>query len=186
METQIPKGVLAIKNIIYIFILCITLSSCFSQKKDRDISVLKVFFDNYRIENKTDSIFLGLDNSNIEIFKTYERYLNSKKEIQEFDFPINEIFLESERDNYRNQTIDKNIWDIDFKFFGNIYLKTDYLNKDEFLYLAKPIYTSNGKYALIYNRNGIKGTYFISSIEVYAKKKKSWRRIYKIKHFGLN
>lgn len=170
------------KNIIFFLTSIILLSSCLNND-NKDIALLKVFFENYKNEHKKDSVFIGLNNYNGDIFKTYQRYLKSKKNNQEFDFPLNEIFLKQEYKNFKNQAVDSiNTWDIDLNIFEGVFSKENYPDKDNFLYVSKPIYTIDEKYALIYCRNSIEDVYFTSSIEVYAKEENTWVKISKISH----
>lgn len=159
------------------------LFSCIEEKDITDVSLLKVYFNDYKRENKKDSIFLGLNNSNLMIFKTYERYM--KSENKEFKFPENQIFLEKEYNNFKNQIVENGNWNLDLNNFENVYLKKDYPNKNIFLYVSRPVYTIDKKYSLIYRYT--KGTeeqeYFINSIEVYKKLDNSWVKTSKISHF---
>ncbi len=172
------------KKLIYISILSIIIFSSCINRVNEDIALLEIYFNDLKFENKKDSIFFGLNNYNVEIIKTYERYLRTKKDLQEFDFPINEIFLKSEYDNFKNQVVDSSsTWNIDLNVFENVYPKTTYPHKNNFTYVSKPIYTIDEKYALIYGYiKGNEDVYFINSIYVYTKNDKSWIRISKIKH----
>lgn len=169
--------------LLILFIVTLFLFSCIGGKNMTDVSLLKVYFSDYRKENKKDSIFLGLDYSNLKVFKTYERYM--KSENKEFKFPENQIFLEKEYNNFKNQVVESGNWNLDLDNFKNVYLREDYPNKNDFLYVSKPIYTIDKKYSLIYRYiKGLEGeAYFINSIEVYKKLDNSWIKISKISHF---
>ena len=173
---------LANRKITFIIILIMSLTSCHAND-NKDVTLLKVFFENYKKAHRKDSIFFKLNNYNGEIFKCYKSHLKLKKQPYGLGFPLNKIFLKKEYDNFYKQIVDSiSSWNIDLIHFKDVYLQKKYLERENlmFLYVSKPVYTIDEKYALIYYRNEVEGVYFISSIEVYENKNNSWEKVSKI------
>ncbi|WP_299890281.1 hypothetical protein [uncultured Lacinutrix sp.] len=154
-------------------------------KTHTNIDLLKTYINNYKINNNSDSIFLANDNSNIEIYKTYKRYLNSNNE--SINETIIRVFNKRELDNFKTQSVDSSFWDIDISEFDNVFQENEASSMEDLLFVTKPIYTIDNAYALLYSykKIGKKEMFFIPRIEVYQNKEKGWVKIEEIKHFSL-
>lgn len=169
------------KLLIIIVIGLITACSNQKEKSVEEISLLNVYFNDLRKNSRQDSIFLGLDNSNSEIFKTYKRLI--KNESVKKDSLISKILSVEEFENFEKQTLE-GTWDIDLSKFDKVVYQTDYMKGNKILYVTKPIFSIDKKRALIYSFNKESNkVYFIPSIEVYNKINNKWKKTSIIKHF---
>ncbi len=166
-----------INIILFIILLCVNCSN-----KNQDTSLLGVYFEDYKREHRIDSIFLGSDNINVEIFKSYNRHINSKRKSS--DSLKNIIFTKEESENFNSQLIKDGTWNIDFSQFKNVYPETKIQNKDNILYVTKPIYTKNRRYALIYGYNKLRKDqlFFVPLMEVYKQQNNIWKKISTMRH----
>ncbi|GAB1856609.1 hypothetical protein MHTCC0001_14440 [Flavobacteriaceae bacterium MHTCC 0001] len=158
--------------------------SCSTPQKDKDITLLEAYLDNYRIEQKKDSIFLGLENYNGETLKIIEKHnLRTETELKE----LKDVFTGENYKYFKKQlTKENSVWGIDFSNFNNVFSINDYPDTDELkiTYLSKPIYTINEEYALIQKFHKTEEDIsFISSVEVFKKEKGDWKKISKISHY---
>ena len=175
MKVKQPLKDLNANKIICLLIIMTIMVSCAS-RKHKDISLLKTHVNRYNL--KKDSIFLGLDNSNSKVFKIIKKF-NSKPEI--IPDELKSVFTKKNYAYFEKQATKENsVWALDFTNLDNVYSAKNYPHKNdlEVIYLSKPIFTTDGKYGLIQRfYKTVDGGYFISSVEVYKKYDKSWKKI---------
>ena len=133
---------------------------------DLTIDFLNSYLESYRIKNNADSIFLGQENSNIHIFKRFEREF--KLETKDSNALVKKIFNKNEYENFLGQTIDSSSWQVDLRNFNNVYSYKLVKDKERILYVTRPMFTLDKKYALIYSYKKSKNDiYFIPAIEIF-------------------
>ncbi|WP_146191806.1 hypothetical protein [Algibacter marinivivus] len=164
--------------------IIIIVSCSSSEKKSEDISLLKVYIENYKDKQKKDSVFLGLDNTNSEVFKIIRKY-NSKSEV--IPDELKNVFTKKNYDYLKKQmTKENSVWELDFTNLDNVFSVKNYPHKNnlEVIYLSKPIYTVDGEYGLIQKlQKTDENVYFISSVEVYKRYDEIWKKISDISRY---
>ncbi len=187
MEMKKLKELLAINKSIIISIVVFFLAmSCQKDEINQDVILLKKYLNDYKKEKKLNNIYLGMDNSNKEIFKIYKRHLN--QDSIKPNFNLNIYFLKDEFNDFKNQIMENGKWDINFNKLDNVVPAEG--NKEaeanEIVFVTKPIYVHSGNYALLYcyTKNN-KGVFFIPPIDVYKKINDSWEKDSEIKNFGF-
>lgn len=168
-------------KIICLLIIITIIVSCVSRKQ-KDISLLRTHINKYNL--KKDSIFLGLDNSNSEVFKIIKKY-NSKSEVTPDE--LKSVFTKKNYAYFEKQATKENsVSKLDFSILDNVFTVKNHPHKNdlEVIYLSKPIYTTDGKYGLIqrFQKTDNEG-YFISFVEVFEYKEGSWVYITKISRY---
>ncbi|MCB0747378.1 MAG: hypothetical protein KDC90_07930 [Ignavibacteriae bacterium] len=172
------------KIIFKILIVCMIINFSCSENKNSEEELLRIYFDDQLKESELDSIFLSLDNTNEEIYNRYSRLLRKNIDL---DPNLEGIFSKEQDKNYKSQVIKDNKWDLDLSTFKNVF-SSELTNKIEnVLYVAKPIYTIDRKYALLYSfKKGAKGVYFLPPIEVYNFNGKVWVKTTTLRETGFN
>lgn len=175
MKVKQTLKALNVNRIVCLLIILIIMTSCASRRY-KDVSLLNTHINKYNL--KKDSIFLGLDNSNSEVFKIIRKF-NSKSEV--IPDELKSVFTKKNYAYFEKQaTRENSIWKLDFSILDNVYSIENYPHKNnlEVIYLSKPIYTADGKYALIQRfQKTDEGGYFISFVEVYKKHYKAWKKV---------
>jgi hypothetical protein len=156
-----------------------------SNNANEDLQILQSYIHNLNSNNKEHLLYLDKNNSNELVLDRYEKYIKSRD--VEADSIIQIIFSEDEYDNYKNQTIKKGEWDIDFNKFEGVIVDSGEMKNRNHRCVSKPIYTKDKKYALIYSLlKGRNDVYFMPSIEVFFKEKDDWRKIYTVPTRNFN
>lgn len=175
MEIKIQKERCVMNNsrlgiILLLFLISFTLSC--SKSKNSEDELLKTYFENHIKKSKLDSIFLSPDNSNNEI---YDRYTKLLKANTDLDSSLRNIISIDQNDNFKNQVIEGSKWELNLDNFDHVFCPDLTDDKKEILFLTKPIYTTDGKYALMYSyKKGMNGAYFLPPIEVYKFDEGKW------------
>lgn len=165
------------KIFIILFLIAILTYSCKDIRSDnKQENLLEVIFNEIKPMSSDSILYLDKNNSNELVLDRFDKYL--KFNDIESDSIVGLVFSKNEYENYKKQTSTNSIWNNDIKYMSdiNIEWRNDTVNK--FLYVSKPIYSVNRRYALVYFLNkGKKGVYFMPKINVYYKRKDSWERV---------
>lgn len=82
------------------------------------------------------------------------------------------MFSEEEYKNYEQQAVNSNsVWEFDSRQLKDIFLSDSLTDKSKTVYVSKPLFTKDGKYAIISHRHYI---YF------YLKEEDNWKRIHTV------
>lgn len=163
----------------YILLITLIFISCNEVNQEREL--IYTYIDNYCENNNLSYVDIGISNSNDEIIKTINRYLLPNNEGFKNDSVLSKIFIKTELENYENQ-LSSGKWNNIFNGTERASLTQN--EKESNLYITKPIFTTNKKYALIYSyKKGKNGIYLTPRIEIYRNESDEWNKIREIKHF---
>lgn len=84
---------------------------------------------------------------------------------------VHRMFSEDEYENYQKQMVDGSVWEFDSKQLKDVFLSDSLTDKNKTMYVSKPLFTKDGKYAIISHRYYI---YF------YLKEEDNWKRIHTV------
>lgn len=108
----------------------------------------------------------------------YNNLLNKPWVTIKIDSLVHNVFSSNEFSNYEKQLVNSN-WDESiYKKIEKIYSPSSIGFQKEVIYISKPMFTLDKKYALIYSYK--KNINVYPSIKVYEFKNKKWRRVYVI------